>query len=95
MQFSIHEDVPEAWTHIIDAFCTVAQYHEDFNGGVPVDDLNAFIKNQKLHLTYSGGDKIIDAFAFFAQEMAANICDTCALPSTRKVFGWPKCDDCE
>lgn len=94
MLYSISEEVPQAWDHIISAFVTMAEYHAEFNNGVPIDNLECTVRHGLLAITYSGGDRITDAFALFAKEMSAGICSECALPSTRRVFESPKCDDC-
>lgn len=95
MIYLIHEDVPSAWDHIVAAFITMAEYDVEFNNGIPIDNLEFSLKRGHLAVTYSGGSKITDAFAMFAKEMSAGICADCALPSTRAVFGLPKCDDCD
>lgn len=95
MIYSIHEDVPDSWLHIVDTFFTVATYNAEFNSGTPIDNVEVLTRNGKLHITYSGGDRVTDAFAFFAKEMSTQICLSCSLPATRNVFGSPKCDDCE
>ena len=94
MNYSVSDEVPAAWDHIISAFITRVQYDVEFNGGVPIDDLNCSVRHGLLAITYSGGDKVTDAFAMFANEMSAAICSECSLPSTRRVFESPKCDDC-
>lgn len=94
MNYCVSEEVPAAWDHIISAFITMAEYNVEFNKGVPAEDVRVDIKRGLLSITYSGGDKTTDAFALFAKEMSASICSECSLPSTRKVFGSPKCDDC-
>lgn len=95
MIYSISEEVPAAWDHIISAFIIAVEYDIEFNNGVPIDNLEFMIRHGYLFVNYSGGNKITDAFAFFAREMSAGVCTGCALPSTRSVFGLPKCDDCD
>lgn len=95
MIYSISEDVPAAWDHIIDTFITAVEYDVEFNNGIPIDNLSISVRHGLLFITYSGGDKITDAFAFFAKEMSGSICTECALPATRVVFKSPKCDDCD
>ena len=94
MIYSVSDDVPSAWDHIISAFITMAEYDVEFNNGIPVDNLAFEIKRGVLSVTYTGGSKVTDAFAIFAKEMSAGICSECSLPSTRKIFGSPKCDNC-
>lgn len=94
MIFSVSEDVPAAWDHIISAFATMAEYDVEFNGGIPIDNVQCSVRHGLLAITYSGGSRITDAFAMFAKEMSAAICSDCAAPSTRRVFESPKCDDC-
>lgn len=94
MIYSVSEEVPQAWDHIIAAFIAVAEYDVEFNKGIPIEDLQFTVKRGHLAVTYKGGSKITDAFAMFAKEMSAGICSECSLPSTRLVFGSPKCDDC-
>lgn len=95
MNYSISEDVPSSWDHIISAFITMVQYDVEFNNGTPIDDLKVSLKRGLLSFTYSGGDRITDAFSMFAREMSSGVCSECALPSTRSVFGSPKCDICD
>ena len=95
MNFSVSEEVPAAWDHIISAFATMAEYDVEFNGGIPIDNVQCSVRHGLLAITYSGGSRITDAFAMFAKEMSAAICSDCAAPSTRRVFESPKCDDCD
>lgn len=95
MNYYISDDVPEAWINIIDTFITVAEYSAEFNGGEPIDNLRAKVRYGKLYITYSGGDRVTDAFAFFAKEMSSATCSECGMPSKRLVFGSPKCNDCD
>lgn len=94
MNYSVSEEVPSAWDHIISAFITAVTYDVEFNGGLPIDDLSIGVRHGLLFITYSGGSRITDAFAMFAKEMSSGICSECALPSTRRIFESPKCDDC-
>ena len=94
MIFSVSEDVPAAWDHIISAFATVVEYDVQFNNGVPIDNVQCSVRHGLLAITYSGGDRLTDAFSMFAKEMSAAICSDCSLPATRRVFESPKCDDC-
>lgn len=94
MNYSVSEEVPAAWDHIISAFITMAEYDVEFNSGVSIDNVNCSVRHGILAITYSGGSKITDAFAMFAKEMSAGICSECALPSTRRIFESPKCDNC-
>jgi len=95
MNYYVSEDVPSSWDHIISAFITMVEYDVEFNKGIPIDNLQFETKRGLLAITYSGGSKITDAFAMFAKEMSAGTCSECALPSTRLVFGSPKCDNCD
>lgn len=94
MRCSVSEEVPAAWDHIISAFITMAEYDVEFNNGTPIDNVMCSVRHGRLYIAYSGGDRITDAFALFAKEMSGAICSECSLPSTRLVFGSPKCDDC-
>ena len=94
MIYSTSDDVPPAWDHIVDTFITMVEYAVEFNNGVPIDNLSVDVKHGLLAITYSGGDKVTDAFALFAKEMSAAICSECSLPSTRRIFESPKCDNC-
>lgn len=94
MIYSVSEEVPAAWDHIISAFVTMVEYDVEFNNGVPIDNMQCSVRHGLLAITYSGGDRITDAFAMFAKEMSAATCSECSLPSTRLVFESPKCDDC-
>jgi hypothetical protein len=94
MTYYVSEEVPLAWNHIISAFITAVEYDIEFLNGVPIENLEFRVKRGHLAITYSGGSKTTDAFAMFAKEMSAGICTECALPSTRAVFGSPKCDNC-
>jgi hypothetical protein len=94
MIYSISEEVPLSWNHIISTFITMVEYDIEFNRGIPIDDLKFDLKRGLLSVNYSGGSKITDAFAMFAREMSGSICSECGLPSTRAIFGSPKCDDC-
>lgn len=95
MQYSISEDVPESWFNIIDTFCTVVEYDVEFNKGVPIDNVRFDLHRGLLRVIYEGGNKLTDAFALFAREMSGGICNNCGLPSTRIVFGSPKCESCD
>lgn len=94
MIYSVSEDVPTAWDHIISAFVTMAEYDVEFNSGISIDNMECSVRHGLLAITYSGGSKITDAFAMFAKEMSGGICSECALPSTRFIFESPKCDNC-
>ena len=94
MNYYVSDEVPAAWDHIISAFITMAEYDVEFNKGIPIDDVEFRVKRGLLAITYSGGSKVTDAFAMFAKEMSGSICSECSLPSTRLVFGSPKCDNC-
>jgi hypothetical protein len=94
MNYYVSDEVPTSWDHIISAFVTMVEYDVEFNKGVPIDNTEFRVKRGLLGITYNGGDKITDAFAMFAREMSAGICTECALPSTRVIFGSPKCDNC-
>jgi hypothetical protein len=94
MIYYVSEEVPLSWNHIISAFLTMVEYDIEFLNGIPVENLEFRLKRGHLAITYSGGSKTTDAFAMFAKEMSAGICTNCALPSTRAVFGSPKCDNC-
>lgn len=94
MNYYVSDEVPTSWDHIISAFVTMVEYDVEFNKGVPIDNTEFRVKRGLLGITYNGGDRITDAFAMFAREMSAGICTECALPSTRVIFGSPKCDNC-
>lgn len=94
MNYYVSDEVPTSWDHIISAFVTMVEYDVEFNKGVPIDNTEFRVKRGLLGITYNGGDRITDAFAMFAREMSAGICTECALPSTRIIFGSPKCDNC-
>jgi len=94
MNYSVSEEVPLAWNHIISAFITMARYDIEFNNGVEIDDVQCSVRHGTLAIIYKGGSRITDAFAMFAKEMSANICSECSMPSTRRIFESPKCDDC-
>lgn len=94
MNYYVSEEVPAAWDHIISAFITMSEYDVEFNNGTPIDNVDCRVRHGLLAITYSGGDRITDAFARFAKEMSAGICTDCAAPSTRTIFESPKCDDC-
>lgn len=94
LQISVSDELPKAWDHIISAFCTMVEYDVEFNKGIPIADVECRLKRNYLSITYSGGSKVTDAFAMFAREMSAATCSDCGLPSTRKIFDSPKCDNC-
>lgn len=94
MNYSISDEVPQSWDHIVTTFVNAAQFHGEFNRGTPMESLNFGVKRGLLDVTYTGGDKTIDAFAFFAREMSGAICYDCNALATRSVFTYPKCDDC-
>ena len=94
MNYLVSEEVPPAWDHIISAFVTVVEYDVEFNSGVPIDNVEFSIRRGLLAITYSGGSKVTDAFSVFAKQMSASTCSECSLPSTRSIFGSPKCDNC-
>jgi len=94
MNYSVSEEVPPAWDHIISAFIATVTHDVEFNKGVPIDDLAFSVRHGLLYIAYGGGDRITDAFAAFAKEMSGNTCSECSLPSTIRLFGSPKCDDC-
>ena len=94
MNYSVSEEVPLAWDHIIKAFMTMVIHDVEFNDGVAIDDVQCSVRHGTLAIMYRGGSRITDAFAMFAKEMSANTCSECCLPSTRRIFESPKCDDC-
>lgn len=94
MNYSVEDEVPEGWNHIIDAFLTVVDHDARLNNGVPIYDITFRVRHNTLSVAYSGGDRITDHYALFAQVMSTKTCTGCGLPSTRKVFESPKCDDC-
>ena len=94
MIYSVSEEVPSAWDHIVSTFITSVEYDVEFNNGVPIEDLEFGVRHGLLAITYSGGSKVTDAFAMFAKEMSASICTECSFPATRRLFESPKCDDC-
>ena len=94
MNYSVAEEVPPAWDHIIHTFITMVEHNVEFNSGVPIENMQCSVRHGLLSITYGGGDRIADAYSMFAKEMSAAICSECALPSTRLIFESPKCDDC-
>jgi hypothetical protein len=94
MNYSVSDEVPTAWDHIISAFATMVDHDVEFNNGEPIYNVQCFVKHGLLAITYNGGSRITDAFAMFAKEMSAGICTECSLPSTIRLFGSPKCDNC-
>jgi hypothetical protein len=94
MNLSVSEEVPAAWDHIISAFVTAVDHDVEFNKGEPISNVQCFVRHELLAITYSGGSRITDAFAMFAKEMSALTCSECSRPSTIRLFGSPKCDDC-
>lgn len=94
MNCFVSEEVPAAWDHIISTFTTMVEYDVEFNNGIPIDEVEFRVKRGLLAITYLGGSKITDAFSIFAKEMSAATCSECSLPSTRRLFDSPKCDDC-
>lgn len=95
MNYYVSDEVPSAWDHIIDSFVTTTEYAVEFNNAVPIDNVEFRVKRGLLSVTYTGGDKTTDAFAIFAREISSGVCAECALPSTRLVFGSPRCDNCD
>lgn len=94
MNYSVSEEVPQAWDHIISAFANMVDHDVEFNRGEPIYNVQCFVRHELLAITYSGGSVITDAFAAFAKEMSANTCSECSSPATIRLFGSPKCDDC-
>lgn len=94
MNYSISDELPTAWDHIVVAFTNSVAKDIEYNMGIPIDNVEVQVRHGLLSITYSGGDRITDAFAIFAREMSANTCSGCGLPSTRSVFKSPKCHDC-
>jgi len=94
MNYSVSEEVPLAWDHIIDAFRAMVEYDVEFNNGTAIEDVQCSVRHGTLAIIYKGGSKTTDAFSMFAKEMSANICSGCSMPSTRRIFESPKCDDC-
>jgi hypothetical protein len=94
MNYSVSEDFPQAWDHILSAFVTTVTHDVEFNKGVPIDDVEFSVRHGLLAITYSGGDRITDAFAAFAKQMSYQTCSGCGIPATRVIFESPKCDDC-
>ncbi len=94
MTYSISDDVPEHWNSIIDTFITAVEYSTAFNRMPEVENLEFSVNRGLLAVRYSGGDEVTDGFALFAREMSGTICGECGDPSTRKVFGSPRCSVC-
>jgi hypothetical protein len=94
MNYSVSDEVPQAWDHIVSAFVTTVTHDIEFNGGVPIDDIHFSVRHGLLYIAYYGGDRITDAFAAFAKQMSYQTCSGCGIPATRIVFESPKCDDC-
>ena len=94
MNYLVHNEIPQAWDHIVSAFVTTVTHDVEFNRGVPIDEVEFSVRHGLLYITYLGGDRITDAFAAFAKQMSYQTCSGCGIPATRIVFESPKCDDC-
>lgn len=94
MNYLVSDELPTAWDHIVVSFTNSVAKDIEYNNGVSLDNIEIGVRHGLLSITYSGGDRITDAFAAFAKEMSANTCSGCGLPSTRSIFKSPKCDDC-
>ena len=95
MIYSVEDDVPAAWDNIITSFITCTEYVIEHNRVPEVYNIKISVKRGLLDINFCGGDKLVDGFAIFAREMSSTICSSCGAPSTRIVFGFPKCDECQ
>jgi hypothetical protein len=95
MNYYIEHEVPEHWNGIIESFVAMAQWEAEFNKGVPIDCVEFRVKRGILKITYEGGNHITDAYARFASNMSGTVCYSCGVPSTRTVFNYRKCEDCD
>lgn len=95
MNYLISEEVPSGWESIIDSFVTMAEWEVEFNKGTPIDCVEFRVHKGLLSITYQDGDKTTDAYARFAREHSTKICYSCGAPSSRVVFQYPKCDECD
>lgn len=94
MTYYVSEEVPIAWNHIITSFITCVEYDVEHFNGTPIEEVEFRVRRGLLAITYSGGDRVTDGYAFLAKQISAATCSECSLPSTRTVFGSPKCDNC-
>ena len=94
MIYSVSEEVPTSWDHIIETFLTMSEYSIEFHQTPDVYDVNILTRNGLLYIDYKGGDHRIDSYAFFAKEMSSKVCTDCGSVATRKIFKSPKCDNC-
>lgn len=94
VNYVIEDDVPEYWDIVIEAFIGSVQFHTDLMNGVPIDNLRFYKNRGVLKIEYTGGDKIIDAFAFFAAKTSELICSACGSKATRRSFLDPRCEEC-
>lgn len=95
MNYLISDEIPSGWESIIDSFVTMAEWEVEFNKGRPIKDLTARVHKGLLQINYGGGSEITDAHARFAREHSSKVCYSCGSLSTRVVFQYPKCDECD
>lgn len=95
MNCLISEEVPRGWESIIDSFLTMAEWEVEFNKGEPIENVSFNVHKGLLAINYQGGNRITDAYARFAREHSTKVCYDCGSPSTRVVFQYPKCDECD
>lgn len=92
MNYSVTENVHESWLPLVDAFLACIKIDLS-NNGVPISDLVFDERRNRLHIQYSGGSKLTDAYALMAAELSTKICVNCNRLATATVFGFPVCDD--
>lgn len=93
MIYSIHEDVPESWEHIIMAFITSVEYGMEFNRMPEVYNLEFQLRNNHLFIHYCGGNHVTDGMAILAQNLSVDTCATCGARAFAHI-PLPICSEC-
>lgn len=92
--YAVSEEVPNGWNHIISSFIQSADHSQKFGHTPEIYEVEFLQKHANLVINYKGGSEVTDAFALFARTLASKTCTDCGLPSSRLLFGTPKCDNC-
>lgn len=77
MKYSIENDVPNTWDFIIDEFLNIIKFDQQFNEMNYIDDIHFENKKGSLNITYTGGNRITDAYTRLARNLSERICGTC------------------
>lgn len=94
MKFSVDEDVPLAWNHLIETFLDLAtELQEEYNEP-EIWDIKFFVKRGLLCIDFKGGSKVTDFCAHTLTKASGRMCSECSKATNSQVFGLALCDQC-